>query len=228
MRFLTQLMFAIGALAVAARIATATGALAEVLVHAATATELELFLGVPVVRCVPSGEAMVLCEWQLGNDAAGWAPLAEAINTTDRLSLLCEVSLDGTMSPATSCSAYAMRSNRGRWAPPAATIRAGQGRKRRVSKESRDQTKSAALAELESARTLVELSHLVGITPVDCWPGLPGSQICLWRATAKTPGHGTLAASIAAPLSKKVVMRCSLPLDGQPRNPRSCQVEIGA
>jgi len=51
--------------------------------------------------------------------------------------------------------------------------------------------------------------------------------LCTWRATSGTYGHGTLAMSIGADMSKKVRLRCQLPADGTPRAADSCNVEIG-
>jgi hypothetical protein len=214
----------------AALFAVAVGASAEsvdeLLAGASTAVEVEAFAGVPVARCVAAPGAMSLCEWQLGNRAAGWKALAMAIDTDDRVALMCLVPDDGSARTPGSCTAAPMVSNRSRWGVTSRARRKGTkpSKKQRTSQASK---RVAAQGEIDAARTLVEISRMMGTTPVGCTPGLPGSQVCLWKGTARVPGHGTLAASIGASMSKKVIMRCSLPLDDSPRNPGSCQVQIG-
>jgi hypothetical protein len=97
-------------------------------------------------------------------------------------------------------------------------------------REARERVKREAHARIAAARTLVALSRLVGAAPDQCVPSPldPGRQVCLWRATSQTQGHGTLAVSVLAPLQKKVRMSCELPLDGGPRDADSCFVEEGA
>lgn len=50
--------------------------------------------------------------------------------------------------------------------------------------------------------------------------------MCIWRSDSGTYGHGTLAMSIEANFSKKIDLNCSLPADGTPRAPDSCDVYI--
>ena len=68
----------------------------------------------------------------------------------------------------------------------------------------------------------------MGAVPNECSPQSGGLQVCLWRASARTYGHGTLAMSIGAPKTKRVRMHCRLPTDGGHRAPDSCSVEIGS
>ena len=53
------------------------------------------------------------------------------------------------------------------------------------------------------------------------------TQVCTWRMSKNTYGHGTVAASIRADMSKKVRLRCHLQLDGSLRKADSCLAEIG-
>ena len=77
-----------------------------------------------------------------------------------------------------------------------------------------------------AAKTAFALSTLVGDAPWECRQ-IDDSSHCTWKTTADTYGHGTLAMSIGADMSKKVRMSCMLPADGSPRAPDSCTVQIG-
>lgn len=224
-RSLLRIVLSAPLLAVA--VAASAESVDELLAGRSTAVEIEAFAGVPVTRCVAAPGAMSLCEWQLGNRAAGWKALAMAIDTDDRVALLCLVSEDGSPRTPGSCTAASMRSNRSRWGVTSPARRKG-AKPPKQQHASPASIRAAARAEIDAARTLVEISRMLGATPVDCGPGLPGSQVCLWKGSARMHGHAVLAASIGASMSKKVTLRCSLPLDGSPRSPGSCQVRIGS
>jgi len=189
--------------------------------------DLTQFAGRAPSVCVISSATTELCELQLGNRYAGWAPLAEAIDTTDQVNLICELPSDGGPRASHSCNAYPRRSNRGRFPLPnpssAKKNRGGESRP-----EARERYKRQTNQALAGARTLPELVHLMGAVPSECSPQSGEFQVCLWRATARTYGHGTLAMSIGADKTKRVRMRCRLPTDGNDRAPDSCYVEIGA
>jgi hypothetical protein len=91
----------------------------------------------------------------------------------------------------------------------------------------RERVARRANATLAEARTLLEISLLIGEAPDECSPAEPGIRVCLWRATSRTRGHGMLAATIEAPSRKKLRLECRLPADGSAREPGSCKVEIG-
>jgi hypothetical protein len=222
----SKLLITLSAPLLAVAVGASAESVDELLASASTAVEVEAFAGVPVTRCVAAPSAMSLCEWQLGNRAAGWKAVTMAIDTDDRVALLCLLPDDGSARTPGSCTAAPMVSNRSRWGVTSRARRKGA----KLPKEqfaSPASKRVAAQREIDAARTLIEISRMLGATPVGCTPGLPGSQVCLWKGTARVHGHGTLAASIGTSMSKKVIMRCSLPLDGSPRNPGSCRVQIG-
>ena len=65
--------------------------------------------------------------------------------------------------------------------------------------------------------------------PDDCASSeSPELLTCTWRTTARTFGHGTLAAWISADRNKKIRLHCAFPTDGAARAPESCRAEIGA
>ena len=176
--------------------------------------------------CVMSSETTELCEWQLGSRYAGWAPLAAAIDTTDQVNLICELPSDGGPRTSRSCSVFPRRSNRGEYPIPSASS-ARRNRQAERPAEARERYRRQTNQALARARTLPELAHLVGAVPNECSLQSAELQVCLWRATNRTYGHGTLVMSIGAPKSKRVRMRCRLPTDGSDRAPDSCQVEVG-
>jgi hypothetical protein len=188
--------------------------------------DLTRFAGRAPSVCVLSTATTELCEWQLGNRHAGWAPLAAAIDTTDQVNLICELPSDGGPRASRSRIAYPRRSNRGRFPiPTASSTRRGQ--RSESPTEARERYRRQTNRALEAARTLLELVHLVGAAPNECSRQSSALQVCLWRATNRTYGHGTLAMSIGAPKGKRVRMQCQLPTDGSDRAPDSCRVEVG-
>ena len=84
----------------------------------------------------------------------------------------------------------------------------------------------AATEEIAAARTLADLIHLVGAVPTACERVAQGERACVWQASSRTYGHGTLAFSIDALPRERVMMRCLLPADGSPRSTDSCSVEV--
>ena len=187
---------------------------------ASTSEEISDLLGKGSDGCVGIPAARELCSWSLGRHDSTWARLASSVPTRDRINLLCELPGDGSDRSERSCTAHPKRSNRDRW-----KINTG---KKGVASRAKVRKKHTALAvaQIESATNVIELSRLVGARPDECH-GSGASMTCVWRASKFTYGHGTLAASIRAPLRKKVRMICRVPSDGGARRPDSCSVEIG-
>jgi hypothetical protein len=148
-------------------------------------------------------------------------PLAVEVN------LICQLPSDGGPRGRGSCSAHPRRSNRCQFPiPTAPSTRRGEARK--SSAQARARYKQLTNQALAQARTLPELARFMGALPNECLPPSGEFQVCLWRATARTYGHGTLVMSIGAPKRKRVRMRCRLPTDGSDRTPDSCSVEVGS
>jgi hypothetical protein len=76
-----------------------------------------------------------------------------------------------------------------------------------------------AARQLAEARTIQDLSHLVGDVPEDCLTGR-GVQTCRWRIAAGEAGYGIFVAGAGG----TVELRCRLPLDGSDRPAESCLV----
>ena len=187
---------------------------------ASTAQEISDLLGKDPDGCVRIPASRELCSWILGRHDSAWARLASSVPTRDRINLLCELPGDGSDRSERSCTAHPRRSNRDRW-----RINTGKGGVASRVNVRKEQT-ALALAQIGSATTAIELSRLVGARPDECH-GSGASMTCIWRASKFTYGHGTLAASIHASMSKKVRMLCKVPADGGARPPDSCSVSIG-
>lgn len=224
--------------------------LARLLADYRTRDQLTGFVGVPPDPCVACSRSTELCEWRAGPDARGWRSLSELLGKPDagflglpgigggddEVSLLCELPKDGSARARDSCSVHPRRSNRDEWDVPTGStsstraLRTWDRMKPTDLRAARARVEQQAKARIAAARTLVALSRLVGAAPDQCVPSplAPERQVCLWRATNETEGHGTLAVSVLAPMQKKMRMSCELPLDGSPRAPDSCFVEEGS
>jgi hypothetical protein len=197
-----------------------------VLGNVRTQEQLVMFAGKAPESCVSSRTGFELCEWWLAKADVGWKPLAEALETRYRISLICELPIDGSARGDFSCGAYPQVSNRDSW--KVSTTERGRRRKASDITRERDHNLHRALEQLSSARSLAALSSLVGAIPDECSVVGNGLRLCLWRTTSRTWGHGTLATTIGASYGKKVRMDCYLPEDGRPREPDTCHVEVGA
>jgi hypothetical protein len=190
--------------------------------------ELTEFAGVAPAGCLENSATTELCEWRLTGRARGWRALAEAIDTGDRINLICELPRSGAPRAPHSCSIHPRRSNRGSWRLPK---RAKPGR-RSSSSESRAQVSQRFRNTVDQwmvkADTLARLSRLMGALPDSCTRGTAGEQRCVWRTTSRTFGHGTLAIWIHTSKRNKIRLYCALPIDGSPRAPDSCFAEVGA
>ena len=184
------------------------------------------FVGAHPRRCVEVPENASICVWPLSKRERGWRPLAGALNTGDRLNLVCEFPEDNAPRAENSCSVHSQRSNRRYFRGQLnAAAKGGRG-PRSAALKRRAVLEAQSRQLLSQAKTAFALSTLVGDAPWNCPRGSRYSH-CTWKTTAATYGHGTLAMSIDANLTKKVRMSCKLPGDGTDRAPDSCTVAIG-
>jgi hypothetical protein len=193
-----------------------------------TKQALSQFVGAGPTLCMPSSATEELCEWQLGTRLPGWATLAAAIGTDDRINLICSLPLSGAPRASDSCSVHPRRSNRYSWKVPTPGPTKGGGAEQEGAAEVRRQHRELADRWMADADTLLRLSRLMGTIPSECRPGSPGTQVCLWRTTSHTFGQGTLVVWIGASKRKKIRLQCTVPSDGSAREPHSCFAEVGA
>ncbi|MEZ4214857.1 MAG: hypothetical protein R3E88_00135 [Myxococcota bacterium] len=182
-------------------------------------------LGRPPVRCAAlPGDRTELCEWHFGDRDAAWRPLARAIRTDARVGLVCRFERESGARVARGCEAFPRRSNREEFV---ALRRYGKrGLKQQAENERAREARAQALAELGSARTLDAVVGVVGAVPEECVADADDA-LCSWRTTSHTPGHGTLAASIAASPRKKIRLACRFPRDGSPSSSSPCTAAVG-
>jgi len=195
----------------------------EILAPHSTQSQMTLFAGTSPTRCTTVSSDTAICVWPLSKKESGWYPLAKALDTGDRLNLVCELPRDDSPRAKHSCSVHSQRSNRSYYKQMVRQAKPG-------SLSSRNKIRATLVPQarkhLDFAQKAFQLSTLVGDAPDHC-RSEERHYVCLWRASARTYGHGTLAMTIAADLSKKVRMTCRLPADGSPRAPESCSIEIG-
>jgi hypothetical protein len=86
--------------------------------------------------------------------------------------------------------------------------------------------RAAHQATLDQARTLLELTQLVGVAPRSCLPLTAQSQLCTWEVNNRMPGYETLAT--IAHTNNVVFLVCDLPSDNRPRKEGSCQMKAVA
>jgi hypothetical protein len=185
------------------------------------------FLGWPPEACLTSRPGFEVCGWRVERVHGSWRSLAGAIETRDRLSLICELPLAGSPRVAGSCTVHPRRSNRYSW-----KVRRGRGGKGAAagSEEARKivlANQRLAAGWMNQARTLPELSRRMGALPDECREGPDAERICVWHTSGHTLGHGTLAVWIDADKTKKITLRCVLPADGGSREPESCRARVG-
>ena len=217
----------LGAAALVALACAAAGEPAgDLLAPARTLAEIGGRLGKQPLRCTAIDATSKLCEWQLGNGDGAWSALARSVDTGYRVSVICAVPTDGAARAPGSCAVVPCVSEREGWAVPFP----GAGQKGWSSpaqiQVARERLAARARTVLDEARTLAELSRLVGAVPAECRPLDPQARLCTWHATSRTRGHGLLAALISAPKRKKVRLLCTLPADDGARAADSCKVEI--
>ena len=193
-----------------------------------SANELGRFVGHLDAGCVQNSQTTELCQWQAGKRDSGWRAMAEAIETRSRVNLICELPTSGAPRSAGSCTIHPVRSNRKAWETGGRGGAKKPGNKFREKAEAKAKNRRTADRWIAEARTMLELSRLLGAIPDECTSRSENEQDCLWRTTKYTFGHGTLAAWIEARKSKKIWMRCPFPKDGGRRPPGSCHAQVGS
>lgn len=195
-----------------------------------TEAELSAYIGRRPLLCAQTSDSHRICTWTASKRQPAWSELAPTVPTEDRVNLVCELPTgDGPRKPG-SCSVHPRRSNRGAWrdAQLSDEERARQADAQASGGEGgEEQKRAAARSVVDAARTALELSRMVGQGPERCELDRT-TRSCLWRTTAKTQGHGTLAMAIGAPFHKKIRMECWLPAEGGPRRLETCKIEVGS
>ncbi len=202
------------------------GKVLEILEGSNTRRQLERILGNAPTRCIASVPGLKSCAWELSKQQSGWQPLSHALSTHRRVTVICDLPDDGSERARSACFAVPMESNR--WKFRTTARKSTKNRKlQKDAANKRDEREVASRQMLADATTFFELVRLVGALPDYCQSHSETERRCLWKASARTYGHGTLAASIGAAMSKRVRLTCTLPKAAGLRAPDSCEVTIG-
>ncbi len=197
----------------------------ETLAPHRTKEDLTGFVGSAPIRCEEVAAGATICVFSLRKQDAGWRPLAEAVETRDRLNLVCEFPANDAPRSRDSCSVHLQRSNYRYYGDQIPKrVDASHSVAAAIEKATAAQA-SYAKQLLTLGRTAFELSTLVGDAPDSC-DVASESFVCNWKATLATYGHGTLAMSTRARFKHELQMSCTLPLDGSHRAADSCGVAI--
>jgi hypothetical protein len=225
---LSGLVALVAVVAVAEKWDPAPVTTSRVLERYETKIELSIFVGAEPSWCTLIFEKTEICTWTVSNKQAGWRALANAVRTEHPLHLVCEVPTGALSREPNSCSAHPRRSNRAEWRPPFSSERMERTRRKRAeNQKAAEERQREATALLDSARTVMALSRLVGKGPTAC--SLPEGSLrwqCVWHADIATEGHGTLATLAGGAYDDDLRVECFLPSDRSPRSLESCSVSV--
>lgn len=169
------------------------------LAQGATRTHVSDFAGSEPERCAHAGPGREVCTWRIegslvepgGHHAAG-----------DSVDLVCELPVHAAGDGVGSCFVRGRRESAKPALPPVGAAADDVVLER---------------GRLDAARTLFELSRLVGTAPAECLTRY-NAQLCRW------PLDRALRLSALAESEGEPELRCWLPLDGRRRPVESCQV----
>jgi hypothetical protein len=179
---------------------------------------LDEWVGAPPESCWASGPGVVLCEWKLSRHEPNGRELAVAIRTTKPMALMCALPDDGSERLASSCVARPRRSNRAEFSTSKVTPLHDY-----TMRDIRKRIQKLAQEWIDESRTMTTLSFLLGSVPTRCLPPEAGTQECWWHLDDSVYGQGTVATALGVRSTKKVRLRCTLPINGSPRIADSCE-----
>ncbi len=188
----------------------------------ASRMELESFAGSSPDRCVYSAPDRELCRWRVEGRVIR-AGRTDGPGVVSGVNLVCELPIDPRSLETGSCNVHALE--------PGAVARLAQSegmdRLPPVS-AARPETlvtpidPLAVAVALSEARTLRDLSKLLGDIPESCLTGA-GVQTCRWQISEGSVGEMLFAS--APEMARAVELLCRLPLDGSARSAESCLVK---
>ena len=177
-------------------------------------------------RCTWSRPNHEICSWRLGNREKAWWTLAPTVHTDYQVNVLCELAIDGSPSER-ACEVYPRKSGA---FPATAPVAAAGAPESSVpaglpsAESAHARSAESAQRALDEARSVWEVSDLVGDAPDHCFAADGESQVCVWNAGNQVRGYAILAA--IADTSERVRLSCSFPSDGSPRAWESCRVGV--
>jgi hypothetical protein len=164
---------------------------------------------VPV--CHPMRPGAEVCTWKLSNREPSWKRIAALVPTDERVHLVCFFPMDGGARGPKSCTVFA-----------AVRKLPGESKVKRKGSPSWREFRAAQQARFEAARTISEMSLLLGSGPDLCAELGPKKRRCQWRANAATPGYRILRAILDT--RQTIRLTCTFPSDGTPREDDSCDL----
>lgn len=178
---------------------------AEDILLARTRGELLQVTTLEPLRCAPSREGWELCVWQLTDRHAAWYPLADALgNQNARVNLICEFPNGGGARERDCLALSAVSAPTQGWGKQ--RLRAGA---------------AEAQARLDAARTVWDVSALVGDVPARCSLIDAGTRLCVWNLNNRTQGYAVLLPLLEE--RARLQLSCTFPVDGSPRGPGTCR-----
>jgi hypothetical protein len=188
----------------------------------ASRVEVERFAGGSPDRCVFSAPDREMCRWRIEGrviraGGTGESSVASGVN------LLCELPIDPASPETGFCNVHALE--------PGAAARLAQTEGLAslppVSAAHPEPIAApldplALAVALSEARTLRDLSRLLGDIPESCRTGA-GVQTCRWELSEGSVGEMLFAS--APGMARPVELLCRLPLDGSARPAESCLVK---
>lgn len=195
--------------------------------RSSTRRELSDLIGKEPTTCVAADSHSELCSWYVGQGYPAWKTLAGSIGTRDLVVVLCVLPADGGARTKDSCTVHAARSRPLAMSEPTAEDQAGSGDAVEASAPADpgaarlEAERAQATRLLSNARTLVEISQLLGWAPDSCTATSAVEQMCLWRLTPWREGWA-IAAALAGTTGRATIF-CELPLRGGSRGPDSCR-----
>jgi hypothetical protein len=187
----------------------------------ATRSDLVHFAGGQPDRCVYSAPNRELCRWRIEGRLIRRGH-ADPRAVPGGVNLLCDIPIATASGIEGACVVLALEPG----AVPSLT-EADHGKLPPVSAAQPAPpppvSPMQAARQLAEARTVRDLSHLVGDVPEDCLTGR-GVQTCHWQIAAGEAGYGIFAAVAGA--GGSVELRCRLPIDGSGRPAESCLVKV--
>jgi hypothetical protein len=207
--------------AAAKSLALATCAIAVVIATQATAEPLEglagktvgelswAFATQPACFELPEENGFPgVCAWQIYERLVTFDQLAERYEQRRPFAVVCALAPGSTVPTVASCSATSML-------------------RHSVSSDTPSRLrKKATAAMMNSARTLAEMTHVVGDVPEGCTSLPSGGLVCQWAVLRTTPGQRTIARWGRMNERKMLRLICRFPSASAPRGEDSCKVSL--
>ncbi|MEZ4215205.1 MAG: hypothetical protein R3E88_01920 [Myxococcota bacterium] len=182
----------------------------SMLAHTSGERALSQRLGKSPHTCVDADVAHRVCSWELGARDAAWPEISGAMGIEQKVGVVCVVPVDDGGGELNRCTTTV----RARHSLAASLARARGTLGDRAPTLLPDDA-HAARAAIDAARTVGELSFVLGEAPRQCLRKRADEIECHWWITSRSAGYRI--AATAADSSSKLAVVCTFPFDGSPR-----------